>query len=176
MPLVFGYGLSPSAGCPAPNKRQLQLAEQLPSLSPQHLAAGPDSKLLVPAPPCCCLSLFPDGPWPPALISSSPWAVCRGEYKGVDPESGEGVQAALDQAGCLLDSPQPALHHGERRAAHQTKCRPPSPLLPSWRRLACHRAVSYTYAGGSLGRQEAPGCIPLSVALPLIILISFTQE
>lgn len=62
------------------------------------------------------------------------------------------MQAAPDQAGCLLDSSRPALHHGEGRGAHQTKHLLPSPLLPSWRHLACHRTVSYT--GGSLGRQE----------------------
>ncbi|KAL2311202.1 hypothetical protein Nmel_002894, partial [Mimus melanotis] len=102
------------------------------------MAFCPDLELLVPAPPCC-LSLFLDGPWPPALISSSPWAVCRGQYKGVDQESRGGVKAVLNRTECLLDSPHPAVYHGEEWTAYQIKHLPP-PLLPSRRHLTHHRA------------------------------------
>lgn len=139
--------------CPAPKETQLWPARNPPlplspstGLLPRLGAAGSSSSL----PP------HPVSGWAlaPSLIFSSPWTVCRGDYKGVDWESRGGIKAALDHTECLLDSPRPAEYHGEERAAYQIKhLPPPPPLLPSRRHLTHHRAVSY--AGGSLGRQEA---------------------
>lgn len=78
-PSFLSYNLSCSIASVLPQKRQSSgLPGTLPSLSPPALAACPDLELLVPAPPHR-LSLFPDGLWPPALISSSPWLFAEEE-------------------------------------------------------------------------------------------------